>query len=85
MSVDPYLDALRPVFPFVVELPVRRIAEITRRLDAADDDFPNGSSYAVTSENADDGLRCLWLSRLSAARVRDDIGSVPPLWGAEGE
>lgn len=63
-----YDRTLPPVFKYAVVVEESRLAPVLAALLAPDSRFPNGSSFAVTT-NVEDGKRKLWLSEASLPRV----------------
>jgi hypothetical protein len=67
-----YQDVLPGAFQYRVLATVRQTKDAVRFLMSGDAWFPhpNGSSFAVTSDTFQPGFQYLWLSRVSAERLK---------------
>jgi hypothetical protein len=63
-----YRSVLPEVFPFCIVTSEAKVAEKLAILIAPSAEYPNGSSFAVTTDVSPD-MRCLYLSSCSAKRL----------------
>jgi hypothetical protein len=72
--VSAYDEQLPPAFPYLIIEKESVVKEYIRTLVGWEDDYVNGTSFAVTSDAMELGHRKLWLSYWSYVRLSKIYG-----------